>query len=64
MTDQCKPCELRGDIEKCLAADCFHHENWYAKKQQELLNEAREKVEVQRLVIKKLERQIHEEPRW
>lgn len=39
MTDQCKHCELRGDIEKCLAADCFQHENWYAIKQQERIKE-------------------------
>lgn len=33
MTDQCKNCELKGDIKKCLDADCFQHENWYAKEQ-------------------------------
>ena len=38
MTDQCKNCELRGDIKKCLAADCFHHENWYARVQQERID--------------------------
>ncbi len=39
MTDQCRPCELKGDIKKCLAAECFHHENWYAKQQQERIDE-------------------------
>lgn len=34
MTDQCKHCTLRGDIKKCKAAECFHHENWYAVQQQ------------------------------
>lgn len=31
---------------------------------QALLKKANQRVEVQRLVIEKLERQIHEEPRW
>lgn len=34
MTDQCKHCILRGDIEICKATECFHHENWYAIHQQ------------------------------
>lgn len=28
MTDQCKNCVVRGDIEKCLSTECFHHGNW------------------------------------
>ena len=31
---------------------------------QSCLKEAKEKIEVQSQVIEKLERQIHEEPRW
>jgi len=34
MTDQCKHCILRGDIEICKATECFHHDNWYAVQQQ------------------------------
>jgi len=34
MTDQCKHCELRGDIGKCKETECSHHENWYALEQQ------------------------------
>lgn len=30
MQDQCRHCELRGDIEKCAATECSVHENWYA----------------------------------
>ena len=39
MTDQCNNCSLKGDIKKCLATDCFQHENWYAKEQQERIDE-------------------------
>ncbi len=35
----CEPCESRGDIKKCLTVECFHHENWYAKQQQERIDE-------------------------
>lgn len=30
MSDQCKHCLIRGDIQTCQKADCFQHENWYA----------------------------------
>ena len=39
MTDQCKHCSYRGDLKACLAAECFHHENWYAVEQQKLVDE-------------------------
>jgi hypothetical protein len=29
MADKCKHCEYRGDMEKCEAAECAQHENWY-----------------------------------
>ncbi|MCP5008302.1 MAG: hypothetical protein GY941_30865 [Planctomycetes bacterium] len=36
MTDLiCKYCALKGNIEKCLSADCAQHDSWYAKEQQE-----------------------------
>ena len=38
MTDQCGNCDLKGNIKKCLEADCFQHENWYAKEQQKRIN--------------------------
>ena len=44
MTDQCKNCSLKGDIKKCLASDCFQHENWYAKEQQKRIEELEEIV--------------------
>lgn len=34
MTDQCKHCTYKGDIKACKAAECFQHENWYAKQLQ------------------------------
>jgi len=39
--DQCKNCECRGDLGKCLSVDCGHHENWYAKEQQLRIDEMR-----------------------
>lgn len=41
MVDQCKHCDLRGDIKACKASDCFHHENWYAVEQQRIIDEQR-----------------------
>ena len=38
MTDQCKHCSYRGDLKACLAAECFHHENWYAIEQQKRID--------------------------
>lgn len=31
MVDQCKHCSYKGDIKTCESAECFQHENWYAK---------------------------------
>lgn len=31
MSDQCKHCTVRGDIEKCKATECFLHESWFAQ---------------------------------
>ena len=42
MTDQCKHCTLRGDIKKCRAAECFHHENWYAVQQQSEIDQLKQ----------------------
>jgi len=29
--DQCKHCTLRGDMVKCLKAECCIHESWFVK---------------------------------
>lgn len=42
MSDQCRHCTLRGDIERCRAADCGHHANWYALEQQAEIERLRE----------------------
>ena len=31
MTDQCKHCTLRGNVESCESVPCFNRENWWAK---------------------------------
>lgn len=64
MADQCKHCSLRGDLKACLATECSKHEDWYAVEQQKRINKLEERIEVQSLVIEKLERQIHYEPRF
>lgn len=33
MNDQCKHCQMRGDIDRCRVTDCSIHETWYAKEQ-------------------------------
>jgi len=44
MTDQCKNCELRGNIKGCLETECSNHENWYAIEQQILIDNLRDKL--------------------
>ncbi len=31
MSDQCRTCTERGDLVKCLSAECFSHENWIVR---------------------------------
>ncbi len=31
MSDQCRACTERGDLVKCLAAECFSHESWIVR---------------------------------
>ena len=45
MTDQCGNCQLKGDINQCLAAECFQHENWYAKEQQKRIDNLQAQVD-------------------
>ena len=42
MSDQCKTCALRGDINNCLAAKCFHHENWISEQHYKRYTELKE----------------------
>jgi len=42
MTDQCRYCTLRGDIKKCKATECYHHENWYAIQQQSEIDQLKQ----------------------
>ena len=30
MSDQCKHCTVRGDIDKCMITTCSQHESWIA----------------------------------
>ena len=47
MSDQCRHCTLRGDIEACRAAECFQHENWYAVQQQQEIIRLKARLERQ-----------------
>jgi len=31
MSDQCRTCTVRGNLNKCLSLKCFQHENWFAR---------------------------------
>jgi len=55
MTDQCKHCALRGDINKCLTADCGHHENWYAIEQQKEIDNLRNALSAAEIRLRKAE---------
>ncbi len=52
MTDQCKHCELKGNIEGCLNEDCLQHDSWYAQEQQKKIEEltAKRSKAVERLL--------------
>ena len=42
MSDQCRHCTMRGDIEGCEEAECSHHGNWYAVEKNKQLDQLRE----------------------
>ena len=42
MTDQCKHCTVRGNIEMCLQTECFHHQNWIAEQHRKRYAELKE----------------------
>lgn len=44
MSDQCKFCVVRGDIEKCKATDCSIHENWYSLEQKKSIESLEKRV--------------------
>ena len=44
MSDQCKHCQVRGDYNKCMSTECFHHENWINKKRIERIKKLKEAV--------------------
>jgi predicted RNase H-like nuclease (RuvC/YqgF family) len=60
MTDQCKHCSLRGDLKTCKETECSHHENWYAIKQQELINKLEAKATESDAQIAKLQAELAE----
>lgn len=45
MTDQCRLCTLRGDMEACRETNCFHTENWYCLKMKKKVAELEEKYQ-------------------
>lgn len=42
MSDQCRHCTMRGDIEGCEEAECGYHGNWYAVEKNKQLDQIRE----------------------
>jgi hypothetical protein len=48
MSDQCRHCMVRGDIEWCRATECFHHESWYATEIEQEISILRAEVNVLR----------------
>jgi len=45
MSDQCKHCEVLGNIDRCIRTDCFIHESWYSIKIQIDLDFVRNEIE-------------------
>lgn len=35
MTDQCRHCQLRGNLKACMAIECSKHEDWYPQQLQQ-----------------------------
>jgi len=42
--DQCKHCQLRGDMVKCFQEDCTIHESWYVLEILEHIKELTEQL--------------------
>lgn len=44
MSDQCKHCTIRGDYNKCITTECFHHESWIDLQRIKKIKELEQKV--------------------
>ena len=44
MSDQCRFCQIQGDIEACEAVSCTHHESWYARRYKKIADRAQEQI--------------------
>ena len=44
--DQCRYCDIRGNVSKCKESECGHHDNWYSKKLAEELEDAIHELEI------------------
>ena len=44
MSDQCRFCQIQGDIEACEAVSCTHHESWYAQRYKNLSEKYLEQI--------------------
>lgn len=44
MTDQCKHCLARGNMDKCKILECELHDSWFTKKQQEEISMLRKEI--------------------
>lgn len=58
MSDQCKFCLVRGDIDKCLQTDCSHHENWISEQHRLRLDQCQANLELVMDVNKQLRNRI------
>ena len=56
MSDQCKHCTVRGNIEKCLETNCSQHESWMVLHIAAQLTTATAKISEQSVRIEELER--------
>lgn len=43
--DQCKGCNLRGDLKACKAIECSNHDSWYVQKLKAQIEEFRSENE-------------------
>ena len=55
MSDQCKHCTVRGNIEKCLETNCSQHESWMVLHIAAQLTTATAKIAEQSVRIEELE---------
>lgn len=53
MIDQCKNCDMRGDLKDCYSVECFKHEDWIVTALQARVVELEEQKERIGKAIKK-----------